>query len=277
VVSKIALIQILVGIIGFFSTIAMFWIGKIYNWSSEIEVIASLIMAIGTILIELSISFSNLKDSIEKLYPVLELSAEEQKNIHSSILMNNELQQNNEKPYAKIALDVYKETVLMLKCATEGGDFYTDNIFRANYLALESLQPGQTFKGLSALINPDYWYHDPEMEKYKNLNFSQSMNGVIIQRIFLFNNDEEYETMKTIMSEQLDKKIQVYYCYKKDIEHINHFPDFTSLKDLNFAIIVPREEKLQTVLLSQNKYTIAEVESQFGKILKYSKIYEGEV
>jgi hypothetical protein len=69
-VSRIALLQIIIGIIGFFSTIGMFWIGKTYEWSNEIEVITSVMMVIGTILIELAISFTNLKDSIEKLYPV---------------------------------------------------------------------------------------------------------------------------------------------------------------------------------------------------------------
>lgn len=273
--SKVAVIQILVGVIGFFSTLGMFWVSKVYAWDDAIGIVSSLLMAIGTILIELAISFKNLKDSIEKLYPVLELSAEEQKNIHSSIIMNNELQQVKNKPHSKIALEVYKETIDTLKAATEGNDFYTDNIFQANLLALESMQPGQTFKGLSALINPDYWYHDPEMEKYKDLNFLQAQRGIIIKRIFLFNNEEELNQMQQIMKEQLENKIEVYYCFKKDIEHINHFPDFTSIKDLNFAIIVPREEKLQTVTITQNKYSIAEVESQFGKILKYSKKFPG--
>lgn len=274
-VSKMALIQILTGIFGFFSTLGMFWVGKIYKWNDELSMVASLLVAVGTILIELSISFNNLKDSIEKLYPVLELSAEEQKNIHSSILMNSELQKIKDMPHAKIALEEYKEAIETLRAATEGNDFYTDDIFQANFLALESMQPGQTFKGLSALINPDYWYYDPAMEKYKDLNFSQAQRGIIIKRIFLFNNSEELEQMNQIMVEQLDNKIQVYYCFQKDIKHINHFPDFTSIKDLNFAIIVPRLEKLQTVTITQSKYAIAEVESQFGKILKCAKKFEG--
>jgi len=47
-----------------------------------------------------------------------------------------------------------------------------------------------------------------------------------------------------MMTEQLDNKIQVYYCFKSDIKHINYFSYLTSIKILNFAIIVPREEKL---------------------------------
>jgi len=272
-VSKTALIQIIVGVVGFFSTIGMFYLGKIYNWQNSMDIIASVLLAIGTILIELSISFTNLKDSIEKLYPVLELSAEEQKNIHSAILMTNKLKLQEDNPFAHIALASYAEAVNTLQQATEGNNFYINNIFQANYLALKSMQSGQTFKGLSALISEDYWNHDPEMERYKELNFSQAQKGINIIRIFLFNNEQELFQMKKIMTEQQDNKIKVYYCFKKDIEHINHFSDFTSIKDLNLAIIVEQEEKLQTVTITQNKISIGIIEKQFDRILEKSKTF----
>ncbi|MEN4045135.1 hypothetical protein [Sulfurimonas sp. NWX367] len=273
-ISKTALIQIIVGIVGFFSTIGMFYLGKIYNWQNSMDIIASVLLAIGTILIELSISFTNLKDSIEKLYPVLELSAEEQKNIHSAILMTNQLKIQENNPYAQIALISYGEAVNTLKQAVEGNNFYINNIFQANYLALKSMQPGQTFKGLSALISEDYWNHDPEMERYKELNFSQAQRGIKIIRIFLFNNEHELSQMKKIMTEQQNNKIQVFYCFKKDIENINHYSDFTSIKDLNMAIIVEQEEKLQTVTITQNEISIGILEKQFDRILIKSKKFD---
>lgn len=273
-ISKTALIQIIVGIVGFFSTIGMFYLGKIYNWPNSMDIIASVLLAIGTILIELSISFTNLKDSIEKLYPVLELSAEEQKNIHSAILMTNQLKTQEDNPYAQIALISYAEAVNTLKQAVEGNNFYINNIFQANYLALKSMQTGQTFKGLSALISEDYWNHDPEMERYKELNFSQAQRGINIIRIFLFNNENELSQMKKIMTEQYNNKIQVFYCFKKDIENINHYSDFTSIKDLNMAIIVEQEEKLQTVTITQNGISIGILEKQFDRILVKSKKFD---
>jgi len=274
-VSVKAFIQIFVGIIGFFSTLGMFWVGKAYNWNDEVNMVTALMMAVGTILIELSVSFNGLQNSIEKLYPVLELSAEEQRNIHQSILLNNELQQHRGEPHAEIALWMNTEIVELLKDASEGNDFFTDNIFQANLLSLQCMRPGQTFKGLSALINPHYWEHDSDMEEYKRINFEQAKIGVIIQRIFLFTNEAEYDQMISIMQEQYDNKIHVFYCFRKEINDINHFPDFTSIKDLNFAIIVPREERLQTVTLTRNKHSIAEVESQFAKILQRSKKFDG--
>jgi len=256
----------------FISPIFVWWIGDIYKWSNEIVLIISLVITIGTLLIELLYSLRSLSNRIERLYPTLNLSLEEQEEIHSLVSLKKSLIKKIDKPHVLIALEQFKKVMDILKAADNDSEFLVDNTFEANRLALKSMKKGQTFLGLSAIINSDYWNHDKQMVKYKELNYSQIKKGVIIKRIFVFNNEAEYKNMKAMMIEQAKNGVQAFFCFKDDLKNsnISYFSDFSVIEALNFCLIVPRESKLLTVTVSNSSELISECQSQFEKILKKS-------
>jgi len=147
-ISITSMIQIIIGFLGSTSAISVLWLANIYKWSSEIMMIVSLSIGIGTILIEVVISFTSLRNSIEKLYPALELSPEDQKEIHSLVALKNSLKKRIDKPHVLIALEQFKKVNAILKAAYNDSDFFVDNTFEANRLALESMEKGQIFLAL---------------------------------------------------------------------------------------------------------------------------------
>ena len=177
-----------------------------------------------------------------------------------------------DKPHVLIALEQFKKVMDILKAADNDSEFLVDNTFEANRLALKSMKKGQTFLGLSAIINSDYWNHDKQMVKYKELNYSQIKKGVVIKRIFVFSNEAEYKDMEAILIEQAKNGVQAFFCFKDDLKNsnISYFSDFSVIEALNFCLIVPRESKLLTVTVSNSSELISECQSQFEKILKKS-------
>ncbi|MDH3725929.1 MAG: hypothetical protein OER77_00220 [Myxococcales bacterium] len=272
-VSLTTLIQILIGFLGFASAASAFWIGKTLEWSDELEVIVALLIGGGTILVELIISFHSVKNSIEKLYPALELSVQEQRNINDAIVLNNALKQKKESPAALIALEHYKEAGLVLRNAFEGNDFTINDLYSANLLALSSLRPGQRFCGVSALIKPELWKYGKEMTDYRNINYSQAQNGVLIDRIFIFSDENELRIMKDLLDEQHDNKINVYYVFKKQLAGRTFYPDFTVIEQLSFGIVVHRSDMLEKVTVTKNPQTIGELLSQFNTLLEFATKY----
>ncbi|ESQ15517.1 MAG: hypothetical protein N838_29090 [Thiohalocapsa sp. PB-PSB1] len=104
------------------------------------------------------------------------------------------------------------------------------------------------------------------MERYRDLNYKQAKRGVIIQRVFLFEDKQDCNAMMEVMQEQADKGIKVWYCYQKDISHIANSPDFSVMTDLGFAITVEKREKLHGVSLSRSRTAINRLDSQFSQI-----------
>ena len=80
--SKNSIIRIIVGFIGFIAIILVFWIASIFKWNGTTQVIIALLIALASILVEMIISLDKLKESIERIYPALELSLEEQRYFH---------------------------------------------------------------------------------------------------------------------------------------------------------------------------------------------------
>ena len=273
--SKNSIIRIIVGFIGFIAIILVFWIASIFRWNGTTQVIIALLIALASILVEMIISLDKLKESIERIYPALELSLEEQRTINDTIILCNELKRKNSDPSAKIALAGFDKINYILKQAVKGSDFTYNDIFEANMVTLKGLKPGQTFKGVSALIKPEYWRTGKAMVEYREVNYNQSKIGVKIERIFLLGSEKDLEPMTEIMKEQSDNNISVYYVFKNGIANLLIYPDFSVVPDLRFALVVHREDMLERVTVTTNEEIVSEIEIQFNELKKRAVKFKG--
>jgi hypothetical protein len=253
-------------ILGIAIIVAIFFIGSRFDWSASTQIIMSLLVATATTLTEMVVSFESLKDSIETIYPALELSLEEQRTINKSIILCNELRKRDGSPAARIALAGFDRINFILLQAVNNNDYIYNDIYEANLVSLSALKPGQTFKGISALIKPQLWKNGKIMNEYKQVNYTQSRKGVIVDRIFIFNNSEEIKTMNEIMQEQSENKINVFYLLKSDVNDILHYPDFSVMEDVGVGLVVHREEMLERVTITTNQEIIGELSTQFDSL-----------
>lgn len=261
----IRIVQTGVGVIGFVSVFGSAFFGSAFGWNADVSLIVSLALGIGTVGIELTLSFSDLKESIVKLYPSLDFSVAEQRQIYGLISNLNALREDGG-PAANIALAHQAQVSALVSLASSRSDFETDNTFGANLEALKTLRPGERFIGLSAILNPDHWDYDPELIEYKKLNYQQASIGVMVQRTFILKDEEEHAVMTRIMQEQADHGIDVAYVYERDLPKSQFFLDFTILPEHQFALYVPKIDKLLTCIATQNSSIIAELEQTMNRI-----------
>jgi len=271
--SKSTVLRLSVALIGVVSVIAVFWIGARFHWDDSTQVVIAVLIALGAILVEMIISFDELKDGIETIYPALELSLEEQRTINKAIILCNDLKKKSDSPLSRIALAGFEKVIYILNQANSDGDFIYNDIFEANMITLSMLKPGQTFKGVSALIKPLYWKTGKAMAEYRKVNYEQARKGIKIERIFLLNDDHDLNIMQEIMEDQSKNGISVYHIFKKDIADLKTYPDFSVVEDLNFALVVHREEMLERVTVTKNTESVAEISSQFDELKKRAVIF----
>ncbi len=264
--SKTSIIRIIVAFIGFISIIIVFWVASIFKWSSTTQIVIALLVALASVLVEMIISMDKLKEGIERIYPALELSLEEQRTINNTIILCNQLKKKTDDPAGRIALAGFDKVNYILNQAVKGSDFIYNDIFEANMVTLKGLKLGQTFKGVSALIKPEYWKNGKAMNEYREVNYSQAKLGVNIERIFLLNSEKDLEQMIPIMKDQLEHGIRVYYIFKNAITEQHVYPDFSVVPDLRFALVVHREDMLERVTVTTNEETVSEIENQFDKL-----------
>jgi hypothetical protein len=173
-----------------------------------------------------------------------------------------------------IALDNFDDATENLELAFSGADLTVHNMFKANYLGLEVLKPKQRFWGVSAIINPDHWAHDPYLQYYKRVNYDQAARGVEIERIFILQNQKEIDAMAHIMSEQKSKGIVIQYVLEDQIRHVSAFPDFTVFPDNGCVLYVPDLNKLLRCNVSQDKKIVDEISEDFRRIKEKAKKWE---
>lgn len=263
--SSLRIVQIVVGVLGFVSVFGSAVFGTALGWSASTATLVSLALGIGTVAIELTISFVDLKESIVRLYPSLEFSVNEQRQIYGLITNLNQLRESSG-PAANIALALHEGVSEIVAKATQGSDYEVDNMFAANLEALRTLNPGDRFIGLSAILNPDHWDYDPDLIKYKKLNYQQASIGIRIQRTFILSDQKEYDTMMPIMQDQANHNISVAYVYQHELPRSQFFLDFTVLPERSFALYVPKVDKLLTCIATQNSTIVAELEQTMAKI-----------
>ncbi len=106
------------------------------------------------------------------------------------------------------------------------------------------------------------------MTEYRKINYGQAKIGVQIERIFILNDDHDLGIMQEIMDDQFKNGISIYHVFKKDIGDLKIYPDFSVVEDLNFGLVVHREEMLERVTATKNNETVAELSLQFDELKK---------
>jgi hypothetical protein len=263
--TKLRVVQIFVGVIGFSSALSTPWIAGAIGWSSSTTTIIGFGFAIGTLVIEMTLSFVDLREQIIRLYPSLDFSVHEQRQIYGLISNLNSLRESPG-PAANIAFSVHEEAADLVARASQRSDFEVDNMFAANREALRSLRPGERFLGLSSIINPDHWEFDHDLVEYRKINYQQASIGVKISRVFILKNQEEVKAMTGIIKDQQLRGIDVQYILEENLPKSQFFYDFTVLPDRNFALFVPKIDKLLTCVATLNETLVAELETTFSRI-----------
>ena len=266
-------IQVIVGALGFISVFGSAFFAKSLGWTASTATIVAFGIGIGTVAIELTISFYDLRENIVKLYPSLDFSVSEQRQIYSLITNLNHLRQVAG-PAANIALSLHAEAGEVVAKATQGSDFEVDNMFLANVDAMRSLKPGERFLGLSAIINPDHWDYDPDLIEYKRLNYQQASVGVNVQRTFVLKDETEFQKMLPIMQDQANHSISVTYLFESELPKSQFFFDFTVLPERSFALYVPKVDKLLTCIATQSSTIVAELEQTIARIKSVARKIE---
>lgn len=266
-IKGIHLVQIIIGFLGFGLAIAAFWLGSYFNWSLDVEIMVAISAAVVTILFELIISFISLRESITKLYPSLDFSVEEQKEVYGVISDLLKLRGRAPEPFAALALEAHKKSLQTIRSAVSNSDYNVENMFEAILVTLKLLKPKEHWLGLSSIINPDYWKYDTHLKEYKALNYQQARNGVIIKRIFLLADDDERKAMQPVMEEQSDNGIHVYYAMHDDLSGLSYFPDITIFPEHNFGMYTPSKDKLLICIATVNPSILSQMRNDFEKIM----------
>lgn len=270
---NVHLVQIIIGFLGFGLVISTFWLGDHFNWSFEVEIFVALTTAIATIMFELVLSFSALKESLVRLYPSLDYSVSEQKNVYALISDLLTLRKSKAHPFSALALENHKKSKETIRRAVEKSDYNIENMFEANLVALKMLKPGEHWLGLSSIINPDYWKYDSHLKEYRDLNYKQVENGVIIRRIFLLSSVLEYEMMEPVMREQMENGIDVHFTMPEDIKDLSFFPDITLFPEHKFGMYTPSKDKLLICIATVNPRILDQIQNDFEKILDRATKY----
>lgn len=266
-IRTVHLVQLVIGFLGFGLAIAAFWLGDYFNWSLEIEIFVAISATLATILFELIISVISLRESITKLYPSLDFSVEEQKEVYGVISDLLKLRTREPHPFATLALESHRKSLGTIRRAVANNDYNIENMFEAILVTMKMLKPNEHWLGLSSIINPDYWKYDAHLQEYKELNYQQVKNGVIIKRIFLLSDQDEYSAMEVILKEQSDNGIHVYYAMIDDLKGLSYFPDITIFPEHNFGMYTPSKDKLLICHATINPSILSQMRNDFEKIL----------
>jgi hypothetical protein len=173
-------------------------------------------------------------------------------------------------PIAKIALNNFKKTEMMINHATKGEEIIITDMYEANRIPLEMLKPGDDFFGISAIVNPIDWAHNNDLQKYKAANEKQAKVGVNIERTFVLQTARDIEAMRAIMDEQSSMGVKVGYVIEDDLKSLSYFPDFTIMPKFNLVIYVPNLNNLTTCIATCNKDLVDELMKDYETVQRYA-------
>ena len=264
------MMSIIIGIIGVTSIVIFLIFSEQYSFSTQEQTITSLLLLISTLLIEVLASIIHFYKKIQKIHPFISLSNKEQ---YEGFMILNILKKLNKKEVSNgaiLAIHQFNQAKNALTNSLNNQDFHVSNIVETNKILLNSLKKGDTFDGVSMLIEADLWKHDG----YLDINIAQAKKGVKIRRIFVFDNLEQYESMKEIMNTLSHSKTKVYWCTKEKLNFQNFYQDFTIIKEHNVGIFIPIQEINPTMIVSSSDEQIKSLQIQFSKLLEYSIEYK---
>jgi hypothetical protein len=181
-----------------------------------------------------------------------------------------ELQMRSNDPIAKIALNNFKKTEIMIKHAAKGQEIIITDMYEANRIPLEMLKEGDDFFGISAIINPIDWAHNNDLQTYKAVNKKQAEKGVNIERTFVLPTARDIESMRVIMDEQASMGVKVSYVIEDDLKSLSYFPDFTIMPRFNLVIYVPNIDNLTTCIATCDEDLVKDLLNDYQTVQRYA-------
>lgn len=261
--SRALFLRMLVGLLGLVFVILTLWVGGHFHLGMPVTLVIMLAFALATFFAEIIIALENLEKRLKIAFPSLELSLAEQVSVNETIDIYNKLKKNHAVVSTRIALTEFENIHKMLSQAEKGSDYVFHDIYVASMILLGALEPGQTFKVVSNLTKRFYWRSGRNASEHSDLNFRQASRGVIIERIFALNKSDDLEEITSIMKEQKDHGIDVYYIYKDDIESALPYASFAISEEQETGIISHREDILGKVTVTSNSELVTDLATRF--------------
>lgn len=265
------MLNIIVAIIGIASIIIFLVLSEKYGFSVQEQTIASLLLLITTLLINVLSSIYLVSEKLKKIHPFLLFSSKEQKEGYQIIKYLHDLQKDRKNPSSILAVDQFNAAKHALTLSLKNADFRVNDIVETNKKLLRLLKKGDTFDGVSMLVNPNLWKHD---QGYLDINIQKAEQGVVIRRIFVFDNKEQFNSMIEVMDQLSIAKTEVYWCMKDELDFNEFYQDFTVIKDYEVGIHIPVLESKPMVIVSSSRAQIRSLQSQFSKLLESALKYE---
>lgn len=264
--SRVLFLRMIVGLLGLVFVMLTLWVGNLFHLSMSVTLVIMLAFALATFFAEIVIALENLEKRLKIAFPSLDLSLTEQVSVNETINIYNKLKKNHAVVSTRIALTEFENIHKMLSQAEKGSDYVFHDIYVASMILLGALEPGQTFKVVSNLTKSFYWRSGRNASKHSDLNFRQANRGIIIERIFLLNKSDNIEEINSIMQEQKDHGIAVYYIYKDDIENSLPYSSFAISEEQSTGIISYREDILGKVTVTSNSELVTDLATRFEEI-----------
>lgn len=265
------MINIVVSVIGVVSIVIFLVLSEKYGFSTQEQTISSLLLLVATLLINLLTSLHLLYEKLKKIHPFLSFSTEEQNEGYKLLKFLHELQNKKNSATAILAVDQFNSAKHALTLSLNNADFKVSDIVETNKILLRSLARGDSFDGVSMLVNPNIWKHD---HGYLSINIEKANEGIKIRRIFVYDNKMQFDSMTGIMDKLYNANTEVYWCMKKDLDFNEFCQDFTIVKEHNIGIHIPIQELNPAVIVSSSNEQIKSLQFQFSKLLESAFKYK---
>lgn len=266
--------NIIIGFIGVLSILIFLFLSEKYGFSTQEQTISSLLLIIATLLLNVLSSILAFYNKLKDIHPFLSLPVEEQKEGYEMLKFLHELRKRKNSASSILAVKQFDNAKHALTLSSNNADFRVNDIVETNKILLNSLVKGDTFDGVSMLVDPDIWKYD---DGYLQLNIDKSIQGVTIRRIFVFDKKEQFESMRDVMDKLADIKTEVYWCLKNELDFRGFCQDFTIAKEHNIGIYIPVEQINPTVIVSSSHEQIMSLQSQFSKLCGLAQKYDAKI
>lgn len=185
------------------------------------------------------------------------------------------LQNERSDPVARILSYDFERLKEQVEQALNEEEFTPTNMFDANRIPLSMLKKGEVFHGVSAIINPYDWAHDPALLLYKDANEKAAKKGVNIERTFVLQRGSDVEAMRPIMDDQIEMGVDVRYILESDLKTLSYFPDFTVIPKFDLAIYVPNLQNLKICVVKRDPQLCEDLMKDYRVIQRYVKKWDG--
>ncbi len=235
------------------------------------QMILSGLIFLGTVILDFIITAILLKESVEKLFPLLNLPSEAQEDGVKFLINFNEV--INSKPIleSSIAKDSIEEVKRVVTACLSDSEFTVHDLVGPNRHLLNSLKEGDTFDAVSIMSDKNSWVNETP-ESY--LNIRKSNENIKIRRVFIFKTESEYKDMLGIMTNLIVENTEVRYIFKSNIALILDYRDFSLSSSQKVALGAKCRQEVPSLRVIRNKDDVNSMNRQFNELFDESNIVE---